>query len=73
MTDEELNEIESRADPMDVPRLAAEIRRFRAIIEAAWQIEDARLRSDAAYDLYLQVAAEVRQAEERLRSALATL
>lgn len=48
MTDEELKEIESRRDPEDVPLLAAEIRRLRAVAEAAQKFLEARRRFDEA-------------------------
>lgn len=44
MTDEELKEIEARKDPGDVPMLAAEVRRLRAVVEVALKFLEARRR-----------------------------
>ncbi len=73
MKDEELNEIEARADAADIPRLVDEIRQFQPVIEAARQLDAARLKQNDAYISLSRVSEEVKEAEVKLKAAITAL
>lgn len=70
MTDEELNEIEARGDPADVPLLAAEVRRLRAVVEVAQKFLESRRRFGEAEREKGVRYEEMKEAEGRFDSCI---
>ena len=71
VTDEELSEIEARNDAHDVPLLAAEVRRLRAVAEVALKFLETRRRFGEAEIEKGRRYEEMKAAESLFEAAIA--
>ena len=72
-TEKELDEIEARHSAADIPALVAEARRFNQVVNAAFNLKEARSRVDQHHKNFIVVRDNLMEKEEELQAALIRL